>query len=167
MPNYMHVNCQALQNPVFENLVLLTWIGLFVATALCIQFLKGFKLPNALYKGLDFGCSMKPGRSSGFKNKPFVCIVSLASSFSTFFFFQSLDGFIFALNKEGRFLYISETVSIYLGLSQVSVFLDFFSLYASESEHWQISGNWTPRLSVGWVFNLHSSVQYFFFVQRS
>lgn len=34
--------------------------------------------------------------------------------------FQSLDGFVFALNKEGRFLYISETVSIYLGLSQVS-----------------------------------------------
>lgn len=33
--------------------------------------------------------------------------------------FQSLDGFVFALNKEGRFLYISETVSIYLGLSQV------------------------------------------------
>uniref|UniRef100_A0A3B5LGK1 Neuronal PAS domain protein 3 n=1 Tax=Xiphophorus couchianus TaxID=32473 RepID=A0A3B5LGK1_9TELE len=32
--------------------------------------------------------------------------------------FQSLDGFVFALNKEGRFLYISETVSIYLGLSQ-------------------------------------------------
>ncbi|XP_028422095.1 neuronal PAS domain-containing protein 3-like [Perca flavescens] len=31
---------------------------------------------------------------------------------------QSLDGFVFALNKEGRFLYISETVSIYLGLSQ-------------------------------------------------
>ncbi|XP_055720620.1 neuronal PAS domain-containing protein 3-like isoform X2 [Salvelinus fontinalis] len=33
---------------------------------------------------------------------------------------QSLDGFVFTLNKEGRFLYISETVSIYLGLSQVS-----------------------------------------------
>ncbi|GAA6109442.1 neuronal PAS domain-containing protein 3 isoform X5 [Tachysurus ichikawai] len=31
---------------------------------------------------------------------------------------KSLDGFVFALNKEGRFLYISETVSIYLGLSQ-------------------------------------------------
>jgi len=33
---------------------------------------------------------------------------------------QSLDGFVFALNQEGKFLYISETVSIYLGLSQVS-----------------------------------------------
>lgn len=33
--------------------------------------------------------------------------------------FQSLDGFAFALAADGRFLYISETVSIYLGLSQV------------------------------------------------
>nr|XP_008119737.1 PREDICTED: neuronal PAS domain-containing protein 1 [Anolis carolinensis]XP_016853230.1 PREDICTED: neuronal PAS domain-containing protein 1 [Anolis carolinensis] len=32
---------------------------------------------------------------------------------------QSLDGFVFVLNQEGKFLYISETVSIYLGLSQV------------------------------------------------
>jgi neuronal PAS domain-containing protein 1/3 len=33
---------------------------------------------------------------------------------------QSLDGFALALAADGRFLYISETVSIYLGLSQVS-----------------------------------------------
>lgn len=33
---------------------------------------------------------------------------------------QSLDGFAFALGHDGRFLYISETVSIYLGLSQVT-----------------------------------------------
>ena len=32
----------------------------------------------------------------------------------------SLDGFAFALANDGRFLYVSETVSIYLGLSQVS-----------------------------------------------
>lgn len=41
-------------------------------------------------------------------------------SLCLFFVSQSLDGFVFALNTEGRFLYISETVSIYLGLSQVS-----------------------------------------------
>ncbi|XP_066561842.1 neuronal PAS domain-containing protein 1 [Amia ocellicauda] len=34
---------------------------------------------------------------------------------------QSLDGFVFVLSHEGRFLYISETVSIYLGLSQVEL----------------------------------------------
>lgn len=32
---------------------------------------------------------------------------------------QSLDGFALAVASDGRFLYISETVSIYLGLSQV------------------------------------------------
>ena len=37
-----------------------------------------------------------------------------------FVLFQSLDGFAFTLATDGRFLYISETVSIYLGLSQVS-----------------------------------------------
>ncbi|XP_063060780.1 neuronal PAS domain-containing protein 1 [Engraulis encrasicolus] len=34
---------------------------------------------------------------------------------------SSLDGFVFVVSKEGRFLYISETVSIYLGLSQVEL----------------------------------------------
>ncbi|XP_070685080.1 neuronal PAS domain-containing protein 1 [Pempheris klunzingeri] len=34
---------------------------------------------------------------------------------------QSLDGFVFVVSHEGRFLYISETVSIYLGLSQVEL----------------------------------------------
>ncbi|CAB4059198.1 NPAS1_3 [Lepeophtheirus salmonis] len=34
---------------------------------------------------------------------------------------QSLDGFAISLNSDGRFLYISETVSIYLGLSQVEL----------------------------------------------
>lgn len=41
-------------------------------------------------------------------------------------FSQSLDGFAFALAADGRFLYISETVSIYLGLSQVSILLLYF-----------------------------------------
>lgn len=36
-------------------------------------------------------------------------------------FQQSLDGFALALAADGRFLYISETVSIYLGLSQASI----------------------------------------------
>lgn len=35
---------------------------------------------------------------------------------------QSLDGFAISLNADGRFLYISETVSIYLGLSQVEIY---------------------------------------------
>uniref|UniRef100_A0A3Q1F8P0 Neuronal PAS domain protein 3 n=1 Tax=Acanthochromis polyacanthus TaxID=80966 RepID=A0A3Q1F8P0_9TELE len=47
---------------------------------------------------------------------------------------QSLDGFVFALNKEGRFLYISETVSIYLGLSQVKL------TYRSVTDFQSLSG---------------------------
>ena len=35
---------------------------------------------------------------------------------------QSLDGFAISLASDGRFLYISETVSIYLGLSQVRTY---------------------------------------------
>jgi len=33
---------------------------------------------------------------------------------------QCVDGFVFILSQDARFLYISETVSDYLGLSQVS-----------------------------------------------
>ena len=46
-----------------------------------------------------------------------------------------MDGFAFALSNDGRFLYISETVSIYLGLSQVSPF--------------------NPSLSIGCFINCH------------
>lgn len=38
----------------------------------------------------------------------------------TLIWLQSLDGFAMAVAADGRFLYISETVSIYLGLSQVN-----------------------------------------------
>ena len=42
---------------------------------------------------------------------------------------QSLDGFAIALNSDGRFLYISETVSIYLGLSQVRYLFEIQILF--------------------------------------
>lgn len=44
-----------------------------------------------------------------------ICLIKFLYSF------QSLDGFALAVASDGRFLYISETVSIYLGLSQVSL----------------------------------------------
>ncbi|KAG8322911.1 Neuronal PAS domain-containing protein 3 [Homalodisca vitripennis] len=47
-----------------------------------------------------------------------VARISLAAN-SSDWATESLDGFAFALAADGRFLYISETVSIYLGLSQV------------------------------------------------
>lgn len=56
---------------------------------------------------------------------PNIYVIRWIYHFSSFFPFsvflkQSLDGFALALAADGRFLYISETVSIYLGLSQVS-----------------------------------------------
>ena len=42
---------------------------------------------------------------------------------------HSLDGFAIALNSDGRFLYISETVSIYLGLSQVRYLFEIQILF--------------------------------------
>jgi len=47
------------------------------------------------------------------------------------FALQSVDGFAFALSNDGRFLYISETVSIYLGLSQVYATLTFYTFLKS------------------------------------
>jgi len=36
-------------------------------------------------------------------------------------FLQSLDGFVFILGQNGKFLYVSAGVSIYLGLAQASL----------------------------------------------
>ena len=38
---------------------------------------------------------------------------------------QTLDGFIFVISQDGKILYISETVSVHLGLSQVSASLHY------------------------------------------
>ena len=35
---------------------------------------------------------------------------------------QTLDGFIFVIGQDGKILYISETVSVHLGLSQVCLY---------------------------------------------
>ena len=55
---------------------------------------------------------------------------------------QSLDGFVFVVSHEGRFLYISETVSIYLGhththsLPSIPLYTSAFShMYLSSSAH--------------------------------
>uniref|UniRef100_A0A8C0GPQ4 Neuronal PAS domain protein 1 n=1 Tax=Chelonoidis abingdonii TaxID=106734 RepID=A0A8C0GPQ4_CHEAB len=61
------------------------------------------------------------GKGKTGRRDPLSCIVNLFSLCLSLFSSQSLDGFVFALNQEGKFLYISETVSIYLGLSQVEL----------------------------------------------
>jgi hypothetical protein len=44
---------------------------------------------------------------------------------------QTLDGFIFVVAPDGKIMYISETASVHLGLSQVSflIFSFFFIVY--------------------------------------
>jgi len=46
-----------------------------------------------------------------------VCLGAVLRTLT--FLSQAIDGFIFAASRDGRFLYVSETVSLYLGLSQV------------------------------------------------
>merc|ERR1719412_3047830 len=48
---------------------------------------------------------------------------------------QSLDGFAISLASDGRFLYISETVSIYLGLSQVELTGSSLFDYIHQADH--------------------------------
>ncbi|XP_040580762.1 uncharacterized protein trh isoform X3 [Lepeophtheirus salmonis] len=52
---------------------------------------------------------------------------------------QSLDGFAISLNSDGRFLYISETVSIYLGLSQVELTGSSVFDYIHQSDHAELA----------------------------
>ncbi|XP_071802196.1 uncharacterized protein [Asterias amurensis] len=52
---------------------------------------------------------------------------------------QALDGFLFGLSNDGRFLYISETVSIYLGLSQVELTGSSFFDYVHVGDHAEVA----------------------------
>lgn len=52
---------------------------------------------------------------------------------------QSLDGFAISLASDGRFLYISETVSIYLGLSQVELTGSSVFDYIHQSDHTELA----------------------------
>ncbi|XP_065202333.1 protein trachealess isoform X2 [Planococcus citri] len=62
---------------------------------------------------------------------------------------QSLDGFAFALAADGRFLYISETVSIYLGLSQVELTGSSVFDYIHHADHAEVAEQLGLGLSQG------------------
>ncbi|XP_050425415.1 protein trachealess isoform X2 [Adelges cooleyi] len=62
---------------------------------------------------------------------------------------QSLDGFAFALAADGRFLYISETVSIYLGLSQVEMTGSSVFDYIHQADHSELAEQLGLGLSQG------------------
>lgn len=52
---------------------------------------------------------------------------------------QALDGFALSVAADGRFLYISETVSIYLGLSQVELTGSSIFDYIHQQDHEEIA----------------------------
>ncbi|XP_019871931.2 protein trachealess isoform X4 [Aethina tumida] len=62
---------------------------------------------------------------------------------------QSLDGFALAIAADGRFLYISETVSIYLGLSQVEMTGSSIFDYIHHNDHQEIAEHLGLGLSQG------------------
>ncbi|XP_030748673.1 protein trachealess isoform X3 [Sitophilus oryzae] len=62
---------------------------------------------------------------------------------------QSLDGFALAVAADGRFLYISETVSIYLGLSQVEMTGSSIFDYIHHQDHTEIAEQLGLGLSQG------------------
>lgn len=51
---------------------------------------------------------------------------------------QTLDGFIFVISPDGKIMYISETASVHLGLSQVILIYSYFSSLAFEHKPIQI-----------------------------
>ncbi|KAM6912939.1 neuronal PAS domain-containing protein 3 [Xenentodon cancila] len=71
---------------------------------------------------------------------------------------QSLDGFVFALNKEGRFLYISETVSIYLGLSQVELTGSSVFDYIHPGDHVEMAEQLGMKIPSGRGISLSQAV---------
>ncbi|XP_037032208.1 protein trachealess isoform X5 [Bradysia coprophila] len=62
---------------------------------------------------------------------------------------QSLDGFALAVAADGRFLYISETVSIYLGLSQVEMTGSSIFDYIHHQDHSEVAEHLGLSLSNG------------------
>ncbi|XP_035738243.1 protein trachealess-like isoform X5 [Vespa mandarinia] len=66
---------------------------------------------------------------------------------------QSLDGFAMAVAADGRFLYISETVSIYLGLSQVEMTGSSVFDYVHQQDHAEVA----EQLGLGLASSASSS----------
>lgn len=71
--------------------------------------------------------------------------------------FQSLDGFALAVAADGRFLYISETVSIYLGLSQVEMTGSSIFDYIHQGDHAEIAEQLGLSLTTGGISGAGSS----------
>ncbi|CAH1134949.1 unnamed protein product [Ceutorhynchus assimilis] len=59
---------------------------------------------------------------------------------------QTLDGFIFVVAQDGKIMYISETASVHLGLSQVELTGNSIYEYIHPADHEEITAVLTPSL---------------------
>ncbi|KAK2561643.1 Neuronal PAS domain-containing protein 3 [Acropora cervicornis] len=83
-----------------------------------------------------------PGPSSGSVvpyNPGDITLQDLAAN-SGIFLLQALDGFLLVLSSEGKVLYVSETVSNHLGLSQVELTGSNISNYIHHEDHTDLFG---------------------------
>lgn len=61
-------------------------------------------------------------------------IVSMLLNTTVLFSFQIIDGFMIVLSENGEILYVSETISLHLGLSQVEMIGNLFFTYFHPSD---------------------------------
>ncbi|XP_060526123.1 single-minded homolog 1 isoform X2 [Cylas formicarius] len=61
---------------------------------------------------------------------------------------QSLDGFIFVVGQDGKIMYISETASVHLGLSQVELTGNSIYEYIHPADHDEMTAVLAPPLSL-------------------
>ncbi|XP_019512322.1 PREDICTED: neuronal PAS domain-containing protein 3 isoform X2 [Hipposideros armiger] len=110
--------------------------------------------PNTSVKGIQMWkselCMRKPPcEGTQRRRSPSALAIEVFEAHLGSHILQSLDGFVFALNQEGKFLYISETVSIYLGLSQVELTGSSVFDYVHPGDHVEMAEQLGMKLPPG------------------
>uniref|UniRef100_A0A8P0PIB5 Neuronal PAS domain-containing protein 3 n=1 Tax=Canis lupus familiaris TaxID=9615 RepID=A0A8P0PIB5_CANLF len=110
--------------------------------------------PNTSVKGIQMWkselCMRKtPCEGAPRRRSPSALAIEVFEAHLGSHILQSLDGFVFALNQEGKFLYISETVSIYLGLSQVELTGSSVFDYVHPGDHVEMAEQLGMKLPPG------------------
>ncbi|XP_027377215.1 neuronal PAS domain-containing protein 3 isoform X2 [Bos indicus x Bos taurus] len=110
--------------------------------------------PNTSVKGIQLWkselCMRKtPCEGAQRRRSPSALAIEVFEAHLGSHILQSLDGFVFALNQEGKFLYISETVSIYLGLSQVELTGSSVFDYVHPGDHVEMAEQLGMKLPPG------------------
>ncbi|XP_026921363.1 neuronal PAS domain-containing protein 3 isoform X1 [Acinonyx jubatus] len=110
--------------------------------------------PNTSVKGIQMWkselCMRKtPCEGAQRRRSPSALAIEVFEAHLGSHILQSLDGFVFALNQEGKFLYISETVSIYLGLSQVELTGSSVFDYVHPGDHVEMAEQLGMKLPPG------------------